>query len=199
MGGHLALAAAAELEAAGEKVAFLGLWDSRRPGPGGDNPDGGPLRAIASAFGGAIGVAVARLEPPARDALVRELSELGAEERIRRAVEWARDRGVLSTAVPSDALVAQAALVETHVSLIRSHQQRPVRAPIHVWWARDDLSRRPTTDWSRLTGAGVHTSVVDGDHFTMVRGAGLERLAGELDGILERLAVEEPAGAGRVA
>jgi amino acid adenylation domain-containing protein len=199
MGGHLALAAAAELEAAGEKVAFLGLWDSRRPGPGGDNSDGGPLRAIASAFGGAIGVAVARLEPPARDALVRELSELGAEERIRRAVEWARDRGVLSTAVPSDALVAQAALVETHVSLIRSHQQRPVRAPIHVWWARDDLSRRPTTDWSRLTGAGVHTSVVDGDHFTMVRGAGLERLAGELDGILERLAVEEPAGAGRVA
>jgi len=202
MGGHLALAVAAELESAEEDVAFVALWDSRRSRPQGGGPDsdpsGGPLRAIASAFGGVIGAAVARLDPPERDALVAELSGYGPEERIRRAVDWAQSRGVLSSQVPLEALVAQVALVETHVERIRRHEHQVVRAPIHVWWAQDDLSRRPTTDWSRWSAAGVHTSVVPGNHFTMVHGDGLERLATELAELLERLGVGGLAGAGSV-
>jgi len=77
-----------------------------------------------------------------------------------------------------------------------------VRAPIHVWWAQDDLSRRPTTDWSRWTTAAVHTSVVPGNHFTMVQGEGLERLASELSELLAGLGVAGlagTAGGGRTA
>jgi len=206
MGGHLALAVAAELESAGADVAFLGIWDSRRSRPSADDPDadqdGGPLRAIASAFGGAIGAAVARLDPPEREALVAELSACDPEERIRRAIEWARSEGVLSDQVPTEALVEQMALVETHVKRIRGHEHRVVRAPIHVWWAQDDLSRRPTTDWSRWTTAAVHTSVVPGNHFTMVQGEGLERLASELSELLAGLGVAGlagTAGGGRTA
>jgi amino acid adenylation domain-containing protein len=186
MGGHLAMVAAQLLEQEGEEVELVGILDSRYPvSPSQSGAD--PLQGLACAFGGAIGAAMASLAPEERVSLRDELTGRSPEDRLRRAIHWARERGALPCGLPEDELVRQAALVERHVQLLERYRPRPIQAPIRVWWAREELATRPRTDWGRFTSGEVSYALVQGTHFTMVQQPGIGQIGKELRQQLKQL------------
>ncbi len=179
MGGHLAVCTAAVLERQGERVDFVGLWDSRYPSLAAAVQDD-PLRGIALAFGGAIGDAFARLDQHERDAQRAKLLALGRHERLEHAIAWAQQNGVLEARLPTENLIQQAGLVEVHIELLRDYRPPCIAAPIHVWWAREDLAGRPPTDWGEFTRGPVYVFEAEGNHFSMVRPPNIDALCAAL-------------------
>ncbi|MFP5261772.1 MAG: amino acid adenylation domain-containing protein [Blastocatellia bacterium] len=169
-GGVIAVSVAGELERQGQAVAFVGLLDSYLYEEIGYTSDDDPLRGLGMAFGGVLAEAFIKMDAREREILIDELAKLPPKERLRRAVSWGQERNLLSPDLSPEVFEQQVNLTDAHGELIKNHQPRPIRTPIHVWWARERLQPgQPRTDWSRHTTDSVHAAVVEGNHFTIVR------------------------------
>ena len=177
MGGRLVLAISKELEARGEEVRFAGLWDCRYPPIDASVLVDQALPDISMAFGGSLIDLVAGLGEEGKRQLIEALSEQPEDKRLRYIIEWAQKQDALPQNVSADLLHDQAALVDYHIHILRAHKPPNISAPLHVWWARDGLQRRPATDWCEYTSGKVVNHVVDGNHFSMVRPPIIHELA----------------------
>ena len=183
MGGVLAHAIAARMEAAGDDVELVALWDAHLTDQNEARTRADPLAALAVAFGSVLPLAIERHADELR-AFLPVLAAAPMDERVAHAARWLQERDLLPADLHLDDVRKRVELSLMHDGLLDRHRPRAVRAPLHVWWASASMQGgAPPSDWSRLGGATtVH--VVDGDHFSLVRGPTLAALARALDELL---------------
>jgi amino acid adenylation domain-containing protein len=169
MGGLLALAVARLLEQQGQPVAFVGLLDPYAPTHSNRFCDDSLLGPVL-AFGGSLASALLGLDPVERRALQEELVALPPQERLQQLMHWGQAHQILLPELPLATLQRQAALAEVHMDLCRTHAPRPVHAPLSIWWARHShQAEQHRTPWSSYTLGAVHTTIAEGNHFSMLQ------------------------------
>ncbi|MGH8655745.1 MAG: amino acid adenylation domain-containing protein [Gammaproteobacteria bacterium] len=167
LGGLIALAVAGALERMGETLAFVGLIDTDAPDPAGDWRQ----RFAPYLHESAERARLKALAPCERRELEIELQALPEEAWSAHVAAWGRARGYWFNDISPELLRMDVALWR-HIEVLEDSFTPPcLRAPLHVWWARDSLDDRgcPPTDWSACTSAGVHVQVVDGNHGDIIR------------------------------
>jgi amino acid adenylation domain-containing protein len=174
MGGVLAHAVAARLEAVGEEVAFLGMLDSALPA---ENPSvqANPVFEVGPAYGAVAGL-LAGVADDDRAALMERLLAAPADRRVAEALAWARQRGLLTGEVSPETVERQAELAAAHARLLAAHRAPDVKAAARVWRA----AASPPHDWSAHVAGGVTESVLPGDHYSVVHPPAVDTLAEEL-------------------
>ncbi|GLF92674.1 non-ribosomal peptide synthetase [Streptomyces yaizuensis] len=186
LGGLIALAVAAELEARGVRIDFAEIWDC---GVGTEEPPGDrePLRlALRAAYGPE---ALLRHAP----LVGRILAGVAEGERIDAAsVRSVQERTrALGTAADNDALPRHLRVIRHQTELFREWEPLPLHLPLHAVYAGPSLrdGSVPRTDWGRFTSGPWTEATVDADHYAMMRPPGLGDTA---RGLLARLAARAP-------
>ncbi len=187
LGGLIALAVAAELEARGVGIDFVEMWDC---GVGTEEPLG-DRESLRMALRAAYGPEALRRDAPLVTAVLDLVPE-GArvdEALLRTVRERTRALGGASDAA---ALPRHFEVIRHQTELFRGWQPAPLRAPLHVVYAEPSLRDGSVgrTDWGRVTSAPWTEATVRADHYGMVRPlavtesarALLSRLAGRTAG-----------------
>ena len=170
MGGVLAHAVAARLEAAGGLVAGVTVIDSLLLGEV-RGAEATLSYRLGAAFGPFASV-VASLDVEVLDGAVGSL--LGAD--LSAVAAW------VSTHVPGASVPAQlerqAELTRQHEALLRRHRAPVISAPMAVVWATGSLvDGSPLLDWSAYTKGDVETLVVKGNHYNVLRAPAVAAVA----------------------
>ncbi|MGE3536498.1 MAG: amino acid adenylation domain-containing protein [Candidatus Tectimicrobiota bacterium] len=185
-GGVLALAVAHCLEQQGQQVAFVGLLDTLVHTTA-EEPD--PLLSLILACGSALSQALMHLAPGAQQTLRNTLRPLTTEARLQTLLAWGEANGVPCPALPPAHLVEQAACIQSHLGLLKAHRVQPIQAPIHAWWAGEGLAavqQRPV--WAHYTSAPVRSTVLAGNHWSLLQLPHVRTLAVQLQAVLQTLA-----------
>lgn len=183
MGGVLAVAVAAELEQAGQQVAFVGLLDAYLAA---EEQERDPLEGLGAAFAGSLFQAFALLSVEEQAELRSELLALSGNERVKRALVWGKERRSLPDYISEETLAAQVALIETHSLLLTDYCPPIIEAPMIVWWAQEEQSEpEARTDWRRYTRGEVLEEVIEGNHFTVIRVPFIELVARHLNRFMQ--------------
>jgi len=187
-GGVPAMAIAEQLEQQGERVSLVALFDTPLPAIYRDLALDDDTQLLFDAMEFACRFSGLPLE------VTREqLAGLPAEERFSSAVAYAKHAGLFAGAVDEAYLHR---VVSVGVGLIRAsgqYEPQPLSAPVHLF--------RPTVDgalpqvssntggddhgWRSATGQAVEVHPIQGDHFSMMTGAGAKQLAQQLDQLLQ--------------
>ncbi|NOY17300.1 MAG: SDR family NAD(P)-dependent oxidoreductase [Gammaproteobacteria bacterium] len=199
LGGRLALAMARELERRGTQASFVGIIDSRYPPNDASSLVGAEVPEVSMAFGGRLIETIAKLPENMKEEVEGELRQRTGDDRLKWVLSWAQKQGALPPDLPLDMLYEQAALVDRHVELLKAHVPQAVNCPLHVWWAQDGLKWRAPTDWGEYTFADVYTSIIDGNHFSMMKPPNVYLLAKQVRDFLSEIESREVGEGGRTA
>jgi acyl transferase domain-containing protein/NADPH:quinone reductase-like Zn-dependent oxidoreductase/thioesterase domain-containing protein/NADP-dependent 3-hydroxy acid dehydrogenase YdfG/acyl carrier protein len=185
-GGITALAVAEELEAAGQEVARVALFDTPPPAVYADtdvHDDASFLAAILDFSARFSGV-----EKPLLS--MDQLAGLPEAERFAAAFEEAKRAGVIPAEVDEAYVRRLVAVGEALVLASRGYTPKPQSFDVlffkpTVEGGLAELSEQTGTNldaWRSLLGRDLHELVVPGNHFTMVSGEGARRIAEVLGG-----------------
>ncbi|HEY1353938.1 MAG TPA: amino acid adenylation domain-containing protein [Ktedonobacteraceae bacterium] len=188
LGGVLAVAVAAALEQAGQRVSFVGLLDASLEPEEASAAD--PLEALGTAFAGGLWRAFSALGPQEQEQVRAQLLALPRAARSKWALAWGKERGALPAYVSEAAFAAQVALIETHSHLLAAYRPACIAAPLLVWWAQES-EERTRTDWQRYSRGQVREEVLAGDHFTIMRPPHVQAVAEQLSRLLYTRNLEE--------
>ncbi|MCS6287703.1 MAG: amino acid adenylation domain-containing protein [Nitrospira sp.] len=190
-GGVLALAVARALEQAGESVAFLGLLDTQPNQALSVAHEQTPVAELVTYLRWDRRDAFDSIPQEEREALQQRLASLIGDDRLECAIQWARQRKLLSEEEAGASIeslkigYALAREAARFLSLTRSH---PIQAPIHAWWTTRTLERhgRGPVDWSAHTTSQVSVDTVVGDHVDAVQSIHVhQQIADRLAGLSE--------------
>lgn len=187
MGGVIAVSVAQRLEEQGRQVAFVGLVDSYLFDDSFDEED--LLGGLALAFGGALGSAFDSLDAHSQEAIRSELLALPAQQRVRRVIEWGRERKLLPANLSTEIFEEQVKLSAVHNEMMRGHRAPTIQAPLNVWWATGNTAAR--TDWRKHTLGEFNAEALTGNHFTLLYPPHCYALAKRIEARLE-LAHQSP-------
>jgi thioesterase domain-containing protein len=164
----------------------VGLVDAYPPGYADQAATPDPLLGLAIACGSGIAGALAALPAAAQQELRSTLLPLSPAERLQHLIIWGRKRG-LSVADLSPALLEQhLVLIHTHLDLLRAHTFAPIHAPVSLWWAREGLLSKPgRRAWRPYIAGPSHTSIVAGNHFTLLQPPHVQGFADQLRACLQ--------------
>lgn len=191
MGGVIAVSIARELERRGQKAAFVGLIDSYLFTDDPYTMDSDPLLGLGLAFGGALATAFQALSSEQRQVLRAELLALSSDKRIQRVIHWGQERDLLPAELSLEIIQHQVILAEIHDKLLRAHEAPVVQAPLHVWWAREQMRTGIShTNWSKYSSATVRTETADGNHFTIIQSSQCRDLAERLQECLKTAGIQ---------
>ncbi len=176
LGGVLAQATAARLEAAGHEVALCALLDSVLPS---DRPE--LMGRIDYRLGGAVGPLAGALAGRAPEELT-QLLELAPDELLGRAIDLAKQQGDPMAALPREALEREVAVAERHSRVLEAHRPTAIDAPIRLIWAGGSLFEGvPATDWAQYTRGGADSIVLPGaQHYTVLTPPHVEAVCAQL-------------------
>ncbi|WP_269858150.1 non-ribosomal peptide synthetase [Streptomyces sp. RPT161] len=182
LGGFIALAVAAELEARGVQIEFTEIWDC---GVGTEEPlgDRESLRmALRAAYGAE---ALQRHAPLVTELLTAVADGERLDDSSLRSVQQ-RTRALGSTA-DNTALPGHFEVIRHQTELFRDWQPVPLHAPLHAVYAAPSLRDGSVarTDWQRFTSGPWTEATVEADHYDMMRAPGVDDSA---RGLLARLA-----------
>jgi thioesterase domain-containing protein/acyl carrier protein len=195
LGGILALAVTAALEARGERVELLGVVDSdlsltlpgRRSGAVVTQHIIDMYRTFAREFTLLRRVDPAQLEETASDLASRVLAEPPGA-RGAAIVGWLTERGLLAPGISPAMLERYFSLFDAHVALVEGFHPVPVRAPIVLWHrgpiANGDSDR--VGSWKLLAAGPFEERTIEGGHYDILYPPLVARLAAELDEVLRR-------------
>ena len=184
LGGVVAFDIARQLEAQGEGVSLLALFDAPSPAAG-DRPDDWDDAALVRLFASYLGAREGREISMAGDALAG-----GADEPFRLL----RDHAVAAELVPADAEVEHVrSLYEAYKSGLRlgtqllwRYRPHPYAGPITYFRAAEESAvlrevfPAVTSTWTGLSGAPLEIHDVPGSHYTMFLPPHARTLAGLL-------------------
>jgi amino acid adenylation domain-containing protein len=199
-GGLFALAIAALLEEQGETVAYLGLLDTR---PLADDASASEeveliqaaILTLAALRGSAFSQDERNGMAHQLHALQLSVSELLAEEHAATLLgllaAWAR---MDLTPAMLDQLRTRMALTRTHLRQLAQHTLTPVKAPLHYYLPQEaDLTQEAAltlmAGWQVDGGQpGNRSSMVTGDHYSMLQEPHAAQLGALMMATLERRA-----------
>ena len=181
MGGAIAVSVAKQLEQQGLDVAFVGLVDALLV------PDNAPtwsepLFELARRFNAAFADTLMAYHPDEKQALQNELIGLSYFDSLRRMMVWGQERNLLSADICFDSLQKQVALNMTHEQLFKGYHPEQIQAKLHIFWAKERLEAGLLSlpDWSKYTKGLSDISILEGNHYNLVRPPYVEALAQRL-------------------
>ncbi|HKX77403.1 MAG TPA: thioesterase domain-containing protein, partial [Novosphingobium sp.] len=188
-GGWLAAEVAALLEAEGAEVEWLSIVDARADVRRGalnlpDLPLSMPFIACLESRW------QQNLLGRGRDRchmLEQALAEKPHEQQMAYALDWFRAEVDGGAERPRDLQLLQLQLFTACHRMMRDHALKPIRAPIHIWWAEDTLADKPYRpgaepgEWSAYGASQIR--ILEGDHQSIIRNP---VLAADLDELLSR-------------
>ncbi|MEU7133014.1 amino acid adenylation domain-containing protein [Streptomyces sp. NPDC046261] len=185
LGGLIALAVAAELQARGVALDFVELWDIGVA----DEPPG-DRESVRMALRATYGPGTERDHPEAH-AAVLDLVPDGTrvdDDLLAALQERARPMG---TAADAAAFPGAFHLMRHQSEMFRGWVPAPLDAPLHAVYAEPSLLDGSVvrTDWRRFTSAPCTEATVAADHYAMMRPAAVAEPA---RGLLTRLAARPP-------
>lgn len=196
LGGLIALAVAAELEARGVEIEFVEMWDC---GVGTEEPLG-DRESLRMALRAAYGPEALRDHGPLVDGVLDGVAE--GERLDDVALKALADRTLpMGTASDAAALPGHFEVIRQQTELFRGWEPVPVHAPLHAVYAEPSLRDGSVarTDWRRFTRAPWTESTVGAGHYAMMRPPAVAESARELLGRLAGAVRDEPAGGERVS
>lgn len=189
MGGMIAFEMARQLEAAGERVAFLALLDThpRPTAAGPEHPDQG---ALLRSFVRDLGLSPDQLTVSAGD-----FWQLDTDAQLTCVLEQARATGLLPPGMDVPGLRRHLRVFTHNLQATPAYVPGPYEGRLTLLDARE-RNGGSTGDsgaaWEELAGGGVTRYVVAGDHYTMLRPPHVEALADRLGACLDHLQVVTP-------
>jgi thioesterase domain-containing protein/acyl carrier protein len=172
LGGLIAMGVAAELEALGERVGFLGLIDALPP----RNFDEGDWKGRLAEF----------LEDPGDQANLAALSECDVRELEQHLAEvppaqrpacaalWGRERGLWFNQAPIEILRLEAAMWRHGAAIedtfLCPRLDQGALAGLHLWWAQASLNAdgSPPADWASKLGVKSLVTIIEADHNAII-------------------------------
>lgn len=183
-GGITALAVAVELEAAGETVAGVELFDAPSPNVYADvdtEDDAAFLAAILD-FAARFAGKEANLKS------MQAIDGASEQERFATTLAIAKEAGLVPAEVDESYIRRLIAVGEALVVATRGYEPHPIDAPVRFFapmqgGALESVgarSSRGVEAWRDLFGELLSEHAVPGDHFSMMSGAGAEAIAAVL-------------------
>lgn len=167
LGGLIAFSAAAQLEQAGEEVAFLGIVDSQIQRSAPAETLEALLQSAAQILEPDSQARLQALSGPARD----HLPELAPSERLLGLVQWARQQGLQLANDSWEQLEYRLHQHDHTQTLIGTFRPITLQCPLHLWWASATLQAEDFSapDWSRLTRGRTTERIINGQHLDILR------------------------------
>ncbi len=184
MGGLVAFEMARQLENAGEEVDLVAVIDTPPPAaePRPPASDDELVAGFAEDLARLLGHEVA-LAP-------EDLTGSTAEEKLDRVAELAHEAGLLPKDFGAVQLRPLFAIYAANLQASRAYVRQPYSGSVTLYLATATIGvfgPEMLDGWRRAALGGAETSTLPGDHYSLILGAEVERLARELNG---RLAVE---------
>jgi thioesterase domain-containing protein len=184
-GGLVAFEMSRQLQAQGEEVSLLALFDTMPPEPKAKRLKENDLSLLLSF------VLDMGLSPGALSLDAGELKKLGLEDRLAAVLAEAKGAGV----VPPDVTFADVQrlwrVFITNWRAQQGYRAQPSAARITLFQAAEAPPRRKRRPrWEDFTDAGVEVYTAPGNHYTMVGEPHVRTLASQLGDCLERAEAE---------
>ena len=189
MGGVVAYEMAKQLREQGEQVALLALFDSVAPHQNGKNGKGVDDRQLLLMFARDMGV-----EPGASPHGLEELRKLRTEEQLSYLLDEAKRQGIIASNTNLEQLRRSFEVFRNNVLAVRKYRPRPLPERLILLKAGEELAengRRSAEAWGRLARGGVAVSMVEGNHYTMMRAPHVRGLAEQLRACLDGRTAKE--------
>ncbi|TDD01524.1 non-ribosomal peptide synthetase [Nonomuraea deserti] len=116
-----------------------------------------------------------------------DLAGVTMEQGVERVFAAARASGRLPETVSHAYLRALFARYRAHVRALAAYRPAPRELAVELVQPRDAdhaARKRALRDWQELTGGRVRAHLVDGDHYSMLAGPQVARVAATLDAVL---------------
>ncbi|MFP6851338.1 MAG: amino acid adenylation domain-containing protein [Pseudomonas sp.] len=173
LGGLLAFSAAAQLERAGQQVAFLGIVDSQLQRSAPLETEEALLHSAAQLLDAD---SQARLQT-LFEAACEHLREIPPDQQPLSLVQWARQQG-LQLADDSWEQLEYRLRQHGHTqTLIGTFRPVPLRCPIHLWWASATLQSEDfsASDWNCLTQGRTTEQIIEAQHLDILQQPALQQ------------------------
>ena len=81
-----------------------------------------------------------------------------------------------------------------HCSLLDDFDPPSINCPVHIWWPSEVIneSELGSSLWEKRADSEVAESIVEGSHYSIMRGPTVRQLAREIDAVFDRVASPEP-------
>ncbi len=195
LGGFTALSTAAALESQSERVAYLGLADSK---PVADSEErevflkNGIIEIegeLTRVYQFETKLASDALEAEA-EALARALLGLPDEEMLARLVAWIMKLNPTDAGVTQESVTEFMGLIATNFRMVGNYRPQKVRAPLDIWLSTQASLGQADTDWSLYTASTHRHASIDVGHHDLLRPPTVEQIAADVKARLAALALE---------
>jgi amino acid adenylation domain-containing protein len=168
MGGLIALEMARQLQAQGEEVEFLALFDT--PAPGEEEPL--DEASLLASFALNLGLSPEQLQEAA-DAF----SQAKTEDPLSFLLEYGKAASIIPQDMSLARLRQQFRVFNANLSAARSYRADDLSASITLFRATERSPADPTLGWGRLGLERLEVHDTPGDHLTMMREPAVSVLA----------------------
>jgi thioesterase domain-containing protein len=180
MGGNIAFEMARQLEAQGEEIALLALFDSKANHNDGELVNGNRLALLAS-FARDMGLSFEGFT-----LFEDELQRLDTDEQLGRILERAKLTGIVPPDLGMPQIRSLLNVFETNTAAIRSHEPKLYGGRVTLFSAADNPESDSQLGWGEFAASGVDLNVIPGDHYTIMREPNVEALAERLIGCIQQ-------------
>ncbi|HSK77828.1 MAG TPA: amino acid adenylation domain-containing protein [Thermoanaerobaculia bacterium] len=184
MGGVVAFETARQLEAQGERIALLALFDSHAPSRERERA-GIEEGALMLGFARDLGFDLSGLD---LDALLGQVQGLAPAERLSRILEAAKEARLLPPDVDLAHFAQLFQIFRGNVQAMLKYRPKPFGGRVTLFQAASraaGASRSSKLGWGRWARGGMDIVKVPGDHHSIVRVPDVETLAEQLDSRIE--------------
>lgn len=196
MGGLLALEIVRRLEDLGRTVAFLGIIDQDI-----SITDPQASRTLAlrqwlhdmnEVFDRELQI-FERIDSETLHAVLDEVAipllESDSATRVAAVARFLQEGGFVRGEIPEDLLISYLARFENDARMVNAHVPRPVRAPIHLWWAETTRIVMPESShqWPAMSTGRLIEQTLPGSHYGVFDPPQLDVLTASLSAALAGL------------
>lgn len=199
LGGFIATLIAEELRAAERTVSFLGLIDSNPSWTAASETSRRELcrrlEEVVAKFQ-SIGIMKAKpFETVQKDIAVLVDACMGDSSMSLEDVMGHIDgMGYLPSGSSELAMLSKfASTFLVHCNLLADFTPTQIDCPLHLWWPSESISENElgSSLWEDHVSLGVTESIVEGSHYSIMRGPTARLLASEIDAVIDKVDAAE--------
>ncbi len=193
LGGFIATLVVNELNAAGRTVSFLGLIDSNPSWTAAAETSQRELclrlEQVFTKFQ-SIGILKAKpMERVQKDISFLANACLGDSSMSSEAViDQIDEMGYLPSGSSERAILSKfTSTFLAHCNLLADFTPNPIDCPLHLWWPSESISESElgSSLWADHASSTVTESIVEGSHYSIMRGPTVRQLANEIDAVID--------------
>ena len=192
LGGFIASLITRNLHQSGRRVSFLGLIDSNPSWTAASDTSRRQLCVrLTQVFVKFQSIGVMRQKPIAaveRDVAILVDTILGSDITSDAVMAKTIAMGyVPDRQVDSGVLSKFTSTFLAHSRLLKGYEPPQIDCPLHLWWPSETKTENEsgTEIWSGLATEGVSASVIEGSHYSIMRGQGVRVLAAEIESAIK--------------